>query len=151
MVQGHQRAKLKKVFKRAAGKKRDRAVDGNLLVHGDTLPGAGSAAVKFVAERPGLSVSQKDRVAAILAGRRERGLTKALATEVQSESPDVPADMPVGTQPNDPVRGSLGSLRAEEAERRWNRRVKILTLAVVVVGFLVTWGLLVYVLLQMRP
>jgi hypothetical protein len=60
--------------------------------------------------------------------------------------------MPVGTQPDDMVRASLYySLEDEEAERRWNRRVKIVTLAVVVVGFLVTWGLLIYVLLQMRP
>jgi hypothetical protein len=158
MTNAHHPSKLKTVFMRAAAKKRRRELDDHLLALGDTLSATGAAAVEFAAERPGLSVPQKDRVAAVIAdldkmSRRERNLIKALVTEAQSEWPDVPADMPVGTQPDDMVRGSLYySLEADEAERRWNRRVKIVTLAVVVVvGFLITWGLLIYVLLQMRP
>jgi len=104
-----------------------------------------------------LSVPQKDRVAAVIAdldqmSRRERNLIKALVTEAQAEWPDVPTDMPVGTQPDDLVRASLYySLETKEADRRWDRRFKIVTLAAVVVGFLVSWGLLIYMLLQMRP
>jgi hypothetical protein len=123
--------------------------------HGELSP-TGTAAVKFAVERPGLSRSQKDRVAAVIAeldklSRRERNLIKALVTNAQSEWPDAPADVADGMQPDALARASLYySLEAEEAERRWNRRVKIITLAVAVVGFLVTWGLLISMLVQGR-
>ena len=157
MTNGHHPSKLKTVFMRAAAKKRHRELDDHLVALEDTLSPTGAAAVEFAAERPGLSVPQKDRVAAVIAdldqmSRRERNLIKALVTEAQAEWPDVPTDMPVGTQPDDLVRASLYySLETEEADRRWDRRFKIVTLAAVVVGFLVSWGLLIYMLLQMRP
>jgi hypothetical protein len=153
MTHGHQLSKLKTVFMRAASKKRRRELDDHLATLGDTLSPTGAAVVEFAAERPGLSVLQKDRVAAVIADLdNERNLIKALVTEAQSEWPDVPADLPVGTQPDSMVRDSLYySLETEEADWRWNRRFKIVTLAVVVVGFLITWGLLIYALLQMRP
>jgi hypothetical protein len=157
MTHEHHPSKLKTVLKHAAAKKRRREIDDHLLALEDTLSATGAAAVEFAAERPGLSVPQKDRVAAVIAdldkmSRRERNLIKALVTEAQAEWPDVPTDMPVGTQPDDLVRASLYySLETEEADRRWDRRFKIVTLAAVVVGFLVSWGLLIYMLLQMRP
>ena len=157
MTHEHHPSKFKTVLKRAAAKKRRREIDDHLLALEDTLSATGAAAVEFAAERPGLSVPQKDRVAAVIAdldkmSRRERNLIKALVTEAQAEWPDVPTDMPVGTQPDDLVRASLYySLETEEVDRRWDRRFKIVTLAAVVVGFLVSWGLLIYMLLQMRP
>jgi hypothetical protein len=36
----------------------------------------------------------------------------------------------------------------EEADRRWNRRARVMTALGVARGFLVTWGLLAYTLMQ---
>jgi hypothetical protein len=57
--------------------------------------------------------------------------------------------MPPGTQPDDMERASLYYRFAdEEADRRWNRRARVMTAAGVALGFLVTWGLLAYILMQ---
>jgi hypothetical protein len=57
--------------------------------------------------------------------------------------------MPPGTQPDDMERASLYYRFAEEeADRRWNRRARVMTAAGVALGFLVTWGLLAYTLMQ---
>jgi hypothetical protein len=107
----------------AAKKRRAKSPD---RPDGQTLSPTGVAAIEFTSERPSLSESQKDRVAAIIAGLDqmsplERNLIKALVTEAQSEPPNVLSDMPIGTEPDDLVKASLYySLEAEEAERRRN-------------------------------
>ena len=148
-------SKLKAALMKAAAKKR-RAKPPD-RPDGQTLSPTGVAAIEFTSERPSLSESQKDRVAAIIAGLDqmsplERNLIKALVTEAQSEPPNVLSDMPIGTEPDDLVKASLYySLEAEEAERRRNRRFQVATVIGGAIGFLVTWGLLVSMLWHGKP
>jgi hypothetical protein len=65
----------------------------------------GLAAARFAIEKPGLSMPQKDRVAAAIGvldkmNCLERDVVRALVTEAKSEWPDVPPSMPPGTQPD---------------------------------------------------
>jgi len=144
--------KLKAALMKAAAKKRRANFPDRLQTDGQTLSATGVAAIEFASERPSLSESQKDRVAAIIAGLDqmsplERNLIKSLVTEAQSEPPNVLTDMPIGTEPDDLVKASLYySLEAEEAERRRNRRFQVATIVGGAIGFLVTWGLLVAIL-----
>ena len=114
----------------------------------------GVAAARFAIEKPGLSMPQKNRVAAAIGvrdkmNRLERNVVRALVTEAKAEWPDVPPSMPPGTQPDDMERASLYYRFAEEeADRRWNRRARVMTAAGVALGFLVTWGLLAYTHMQ---
>jgi hypothetical protein len=144
--------KLKAALMKAAAKKRRAKPRDRLESDGQTLSATGVAAIEFTSERPSLSESQKDRVAAIIAdldkmSPLERNLIKSLVTEAQSEPPNVLTDMPIGTEPDDLVKASLYySLEAEEAERRRNRRFQVATIVGGAIGFLVTWGLLVSML-----
>ena len=94
----------------------------------------GIAAARFAIEKPGLSMPQKDRVAAVIGvldkmNRLERDVVRALVTEAKAEWPDVPPSMPPGTQPDDMERASLLSTDRGEADRRWNRRARVMTAA----------------------
>jgi hypothetical protein len=125
MTDQRHHSKLKAALMKA--KKRRTELPDRLQTDGQTLSATGVAAIEFTSERPSLSESQKDRVAAIIADLDkmtplERNLIKALVTEAQSEPPNVLTDMPIGTEPDDLLKASLYySLEAEEAERRRNR------------------------------
>lgn len=115
-----------------------------------------AAAIEFTSERPGLSEPQKDRVAEIIAvldnlTEPERDLIKAMVTDGQSEWPQMSANMPVDTQPDDVARASLYySIEAQEAERHRNRRCHFLVIVGGgALGFLATWAPQLYVLLQL--
>ena len=155
MTDQRHHSKLKAALMKA--KKRRAELPGRLQTDGQTLSATGVAAIEFTSERPSLSESQKDRVAAIIADLDkmtplERNLIKALVTEAQSEPPNVLTDMPIGTEPDDLVKASLYySLEAEEAERRRNRRFQVVTVVGGAIGFLVTWGLLVSMLWHGKP
>lgn len=155
MTDQRHHSKLKAALMKA--KKRRAELPDRLQTDGQTLSATGIAAIEFTSERPSLSESQKDRVAAIIAdldkmNPLERNLIKALVTEAQSEPPNVLTDMPIGTEPDDLVKASLYySLEAEEAERRRNRWHQIAMMVGGAIGFLVTWGLLVYALWRGKP
>jgi len=152
MTDQRHHSKLKVALMKA--KKRRAELPDRLQTDGQTLSATGVAAIEFTSERPGLSESQKDRVAAIIAdldkmSPLERNLIKSLVTEAQSEPPNVLTDMPIGTEPDDLVKASLyHSLEDEEVERRRNRRFQVVTVVGGAIGFLVTWGLLVSMLWQ---
>jgi hypothetical protein len=83
---------------------------------------------------------------------RERNLVKALVSEPFADWPEMPARLPDGTQPADVVRASFYySIEAEEAERRRNRRFRTIMIVGSALGFLATWGLQLYTLLQVKP
>jgi hypothetical protein len=114
------------------------------------LSATAAAAVEFAYKRPGLSVPQKYRVAAVIRvldgmPRRERNIVRALVTEAKAEYPDIPAEMPTGTQPEDMERASLYyEFEEREADRRWDRWTKIATIVGGLLAFMATWGLQLY-------
>ena len=155
MTDQRHHSKLKAALVKA--KKRRAELPDRLQTDGQTLSATGVAAIEFTSQRPSLSESQKDRVAAIIAdldqmSPLERNLIKALVTEAQSEPPNVLTDMPIGTEPDDLVKASLYyGLEAEEAERRRYRRFQVAMIVGSAIGFLVTWGLLFSVLWHGKP
>jgi hypothetical protein len=117
-----------------------------------------AAAVEFAIKRPGLSVPQKDRVVAVIRvldkmKRRERNVIRALVTEAKAEYPDIPAEMPLGTQPEDMERASLYyEIEEREADRRWDRVFRVATIIGGALAFTLTWGLQIYTTLwQVKP
>jgi hypothetical protein len=79
----------------------------------------------------------------------ERDLIKAMVTDGRSDWPQMPASMPVDTQPDDVARASLYySIEAEEIERRRHRRFQFLVIVGGGLSFVATWALQIYVLLQ---
>ncbi len=75
-----------------------------------------------------------------------------MVSEPFADWPEMPARLPEGTQPDDVVRASFYySIEAEEAERRRNRRFRIMVMICGALGFLATWGLQLYTLWQMKP
>jgi hypothetical protein len=150
-------SKLRVGLIRAAARKH-RAENANALPSdAETLSATGAAAIRFTNESPGLSEPQKDRVAELIAvldnmNERERNLVKALVSEPFSDWPEMPARLPEGTKPDDVVRASFYySIEAEEAERRRNRRFRIMTIMGGAMGFLATWGLQLYSLWHSKP
>lgn len=148
-------SKLRIGLIRAARKRR--ADDLNLPSDVEALSPTGAAAIRFTNESPALSEPQKDRVAELIAvldkmNERERNLVKALVSEPFSDWPEMPARLPAGTKPDDVIRASFYyGIEAEEAERRRNRRFRIMTIMGGAIGFLATWGLQLYTLWQTKP
>jgi hypothetical protein len=149
------RSRLKLGLMRAAARRR-RADDASVVLSdGEILSATAAAAIEFTSERPGLSEPQKDRVAEIIAvldklTEPERDLIKAMVTDGQSEWPQMTANMPIDTQPDDVARASLYySIEAGETERRRSRRFQFLVIVGGALSFLATWALQIYVLLQL--
>jgi hypothetical protein len=121
-----------------------------------SLSATGAAATHFTITRPGLSVPQKDRVVAVIAvldkmSRRERNVIRALVTEAKAEYPDIPVEMPPGTQPEDMERASLYyDMEDKESQRRWERGFQIATLVGGALAFMGTWALQLYTLWQVK-
>ena len=121
------------------------------------LSTTGAAAIQFTNESPGLSEPQKDRVAELIAvldkmNERERNLVRALVSEPFSDWPEMPARLPAGSQPEDVVRASFYySIEAEEAQRRRNRRLQTMAIIGVALSFVLTWGLQLFTLWQIKP
>jgi hypothetical protein len=149
--------KLKVGLIRAAARRRRAEHADTLPSDAEMLSATGTAAVQFTNESPGLSEPQKDRVAEVITvldkmNERERNLVKALVSEPFADWPEMPARLPDGTQPADVVRASFYySIEAEEAERRRNRRFRTIMIVGSALGFLATWGLQLYTLLQVKP
>jgi hypothetical protein len=122
------------------------------------LSATAAAAVEFAIRRPGLSVPQKDRVTAVIRvldkmSKRERNVIRALVTEAKAEYPEIPAEMPLGTQSEDMERASLYyEIEERESDRWWDRVFKLATIPGGAAAFILTWGLQIYTTLwQIRP